>query len=153
MANQKWQQRWSFDFTDDAALDAEIAEAEARAITLVEAGPCAEAVRYNSERQLIEIQLKNGAIFAFPPHLAQGLGNASPEQLEDVWLGADGLSIHWDSLDADFSIPGLVQGIFGTKAWMAELGRKGGQKSSVAKQQAARANGKKGGRPKKAKLP
>ena len=148
---KQWEQRWSFDFTDDAALDEEIAQAEAKATDLVEAGPCAEAVQYNSERKLIEIQLKNGAIFAFPPHLVQGLGDASPSELEDVWLGADGLSIHWESLDADFSIPGLIQGIFGTKSWMTELGRKGGQKSSVAKQQAARANGKKGGRPKKAK--
>ncbi|WP_170188672.1 DUF2442 domain-containing protein [Geitlerinema sp. P-1104] len=126
-----------------------MAEAEAREIALVESGPCAEAVQYNPERQLIEIQLKNGAIFAFPPHLAQGLQNASPSELEEVWLGADGLSVHWDSLDADFSIPGLIQGIFGTKAWMAELDRKGGQQSSLAKQQAARANGKKGGRTKK----
>ncbi|MDB9495356.1 DUF2442 domain-containing protein [Spirulina major CS-329] len=151
MANKKWQQRWSFDFTDDAALDAEIAEAEARAIALADAGPCAEAVWYNSERQLIEIQLKNGAIFSFPPHLAQGLTNAAPHELENGCLGADGLSVHWDSLDADFSVLGLIQGIFGTKTWMAELGRRGGQRSSVAKQQAARANGKKGGRPKKTK--
>lgn len=66
---KQWQQRWSFDFTDDAALDAEIAQASAQATDLAEAGPCAEAVQYNSERKLIEIQLKNGVIFVVPPHL------------------------------------------------------------------------------------
>lgn len=59
--------------------------------------------------------------------------------------------MHWESLDADFNILGLIQGVFGTKSWMAELGRKGGKISSVAKSQAARENGKKGGRPKKSK--
>ncbi|WP_219729955.1 hypothetical protein [Sodalinema gerasimenkoae] len=46
-----------------------------------------------------------------------------------------------------------MQGIFGSRNWMAELGRKGGQKTSTAKRQAARENGKKGGRTKKAKSP
>ena len=49
----------------------------------------------------------------------------------------------------DLGIPELVAGIFGTKSWMAELGRKGGQATSSAKSAAARKNGKKGGRPRK----
>jgi hypothetical protein len=57
--------------------------------------------------------------------------------------------VHWDSLDADFDITGLVAGIFGTKSWMTELGRKGGRSTSSVKAEAARNNGKKGGRPKK----
>ncbi|MDB9312365.1 DUF2442 domain-containing protein, partial [Spirulina sp. CS-785/01] len=118
-----------------------------------ESGPCAEAVHYNPDRNLIEIHLTNGAIFAFPPHLAQGLGKATPEQLNDVWLDAAGLSVHWESLDADFSVSGLVQGIFGTQAWMSELGRKGGKRSTAAKRKAARENGRKGGRPKGSKSP
>jgi hypothetical protein len=147
MANQ-WQQTWDFEFTEEA-LAAEIAEAEAEAAS-AEDGPRAESVKYNRERNLVEVHLKNGAIFAFPPHLAQGLDTATPEQLDDVWLGGNGQSLHWESLDADFSLPALVQGMFGTRNWMAELGRKGGQKTSTAKRQAARENGKKGGRPKKA---
>jgi hypothetical protein len=88
-------------------------------------------------------------IFSFPPELAQGLEGASPEQLADVWMPPSGSSIHWESLDVDFGIPELVAGIFGTKAWMAELGRQGGRVSSKAKAIAARENGKKGGRSKK----
>lgn len=109
----------------------------------------AESVQYDQDNDLIVIQLKNGAIFSFPPKLAQGLEAATPEQLADVWIPPSGSSVHWESLDADFGIPELLAGIFGTKSWMAELGRKGGQVTSSAKSAAARKNGKKGGRPKK----
>ena len=51
--------------------------------------------------------------------------------------------------DADFTVAGLVAGVFGTRAWMAELGRKGGSVTSEAKAAAVRENGKKGGRPRK----
>ena len=79
----------------------------------------------------------------------QGLEKATPEDLDDVWLDASGSSVHWERLDADFNIAGLVAGIFGTKDWMSQLGRKGGQATSAAKAESSRSNGKKGGRPKK----
>lgn len=147
---KKWQKQWDFDFTEEA-LAAEIAQAEAAAMAAAEASPCAKEVKYNLEKDLIEIHLTNGAIFSFPPHLAQGLGEANPDQLNDVWLDMEGLSVHWDSLDADFTVSGLIQGIFGTQAWMSELGRKGGKQTTEAKRKAARENGKKGGRPKGSK--
>jgi hypothetical protein len=54
-------------------------------------------------------------------------------------------------LDAHLYLPALMQGIFGTKAWMAaQLGASGGRARSAAKAAAARANGKRGGRPRKA---
>ncbi len=114
--------------------------------------PRAISVKYDQDQDLIVIHLKNGSIFIFPPRLAQGLAEATPEQLADFWIPPSGKSIHWDSLDVDFGIPELVMGIFGTKSWMAELGRKGGQATSKAKSEAARKNGKKGGRPKKVTL-
>ena len=42
-----------------------------------------------------------------------------------------------------------MNGIFGTKAWMNELARRAGSVTSPAKAAAARANGAKGGRPRK----
>jgi hypothetical protein len=47
----------------------------------------------------------------------------------------------------DLSIPGLLAGLFGTKSYMA---RHAGQATSAAKAAAARVNGAKGGRPRKA---
>lgn len=142
---------WTMDFTEEA-LSEQIAKARLAAIAAEEAGPCARSVEYNADKDLIEIHLRNGSIFSVPPRLVQGLGSATPEQLNDVWIDRAGLSVHWESLDADFSILGLIKGIFGTQAWMAELGRRGGKSSSVAKSQAACENGKKGGRTKKVKF-
>lgn len=138
--------KWQKDFSE-AALLAEIAQAKTTAQQSESTEPCAKNAYYDGDRQLMVIELINGAIFSFPPHLAQGLQQATPEELNDCWLDASGLSIHWESLDVDFSLIGLMTGIFGTQAWMQEIGRRGGQSKSSAKQKAARANGKKGGRP------
>jgi hypothetical protein len=59
------------------------------------------------------------------------------------------LEQHWESLDVDLGVPELVAGLFSTKTWMAELGRQGGKAKSAAKSAASRANGKRGGRPRK----
>ncbi|MDR2195114.1 MAG: hypothetical protein LBE50_00730 [Gallionellaceae bacterium] len=46
----------------------------------------------------------------------------------------------------------LLHGVFGTKNWMArQLGAAGGQARSAAKAATAQENGRKGGRPRKAK--
>jgi len=51
-----------------------------------------------------------------------------------------------EALNVDLSIPGQLAGIFGIKAYMA---RRACQTRSPAKATAARANGAKGGRPRK----
>lgn len=46
-----------------------------------------------------------------------------------------GLALHWPSLDAD--VPSLMQGVFGTKRWMAaQLGAAGGSAPPAAPKQA-----------------
>jgi hypothetical protein len=50
--------------------------------------------------------------------------------------------LHWDDLDVQMSVPGLVAGVFGTRKWMAELGRQGGSMSK-AKPPGVRENGRK----------
>jgi hypothetical protein len=139
---------WERELTEENLLE-EIARAKEAGKKAEATEPRAESVLYDPDNDLIVIQLKNGAIFSFPPRLAQGLECATPEQLADVWFPPSGSSVHWESLDVDFGIPELVAGIFGTKSWMAELGRKGGRIISSAKSAAAQKNGKKGGRPKK----
>lgn len=139
---------WELELTE-SNLKEEIAQAKAAGKQADATEPRAESVYYDESKDLIVIQLKNGAIFSFPPKLAQGLEAATREQLADVWLPPSGSSVHWESLDVDFGVPELLAGIFGTESWMAELGRKGGQVTSSAKSAAARKNGKKGGRPKK----
>jgi hypothetical protein len=60
------------------------------------------------------------------------------------------IATRWEALDLDHSMPGLLDGIFGTRAWMSRIGAQGGSARSEAKARAVRANGAKVGRPKKA---
>ena len=87
-----------------------------------------------------------GCPFAFPASLAQGLQTESADQLAQVEILGAGSGLHWEALDVDLSIPGLLAGLFGTKAYMA---RQAGRAISAAKSAAARANGARGGRPRK----
>lgn len=127
--------------------DAEIEAANERGRIYRETHPHAAAARYDPKSERIIVDLTNGATFAFPPRLVQGLEDATPEQLAEVEVLGAGGGLHWETLDVDFSVPGLVNGVFGTAKWMAA---RGGRAASVAKAAAARANGAKGGRPRKA---
>lgn len=104
---------------------------------------------YDRDAGRVVVELTTGVTVLFPPELLQGLRGASPEALAAVEVSPYGTSIHWEELDADFSVNGLISGIFGTRVWMADLGRKGGRATSEAKAAAARANGMRGGRPRK----
>ncbi|MGA2169635.1 MAG: hypothetical protein ABSG62_15610 [Terracidiphilus sp.] len=52
-------------------------------------------------------------------------------------------------LDVDLYVPALIEGVYGSRRWMAQLGKKGGSARTEAKRKAAKANGAKGGRPKR----
>ena len=109
--------------------------------------PRAIAVSYDARLKRVVVDLANGTTFIFPPSLAQGLDEASAKDLKNVSITPSGEGLRWDNLDADFSITGLLMGIFGNNAWMSELGRHGGKAKTEAKIIASRANGQKGGRP------
>ena len=108
--------------------------------------PRAATARYDRQLDRVIVDLTNGCTFAFPPRMAQGLEQADPDELAAVEVLGRGYGLHWEAIDVDLSIPGLMAGIFGTRAYMA---RRAGQATSPAKAAAARANGAKGGRPRK----
>jgi len=110
----------------------------------------ATRARYDRRTRRVVVGLNNGVQIAFPPHLAEGLIGASEEELSDIEITPAGLGLHWPKLDADVYVPALMNGIFGSKRWMAaELGAAGGRASTPAKAAAARDNGLKGGRPRR----
>lgn len=111
--------------------------------------PQASAVVYDRKSNRLIIDLKNGTTFIVPCDLIQGLRGAAPDKIAEVELLPRGAALHWEKLDVDISLAGLMFGLFGTKAWMAEIGRKGGSATSEAKAAAVRVNGRKGGRPRK----
>jgi hypothetical protein len=95
--------------------------------------PRAKSARYDRRRHRIIVELRNGASFLFPPEMAQGLAGASADDLANVHVSPSGAGLHWPSLDADFSVVGLMMGVFGNKAWMAELSRPGGRRTPNAR--------------------
>ena len=126
----------------DAEIDAAVARG--KRARLLE--PRARSARYDASSGQVIVELTNGCTFAFPAGLAQGLEGATDEQLAAVEVLGAGYGLHWEELDTDLSIPGLLAGLFGTAAWIA---RHAGQATSTAKAAAARINGRKGGRPRK----
>jgi hypothetical protein len=108
--------------------------------------PRAAAACYDRDQKRVILDLTNGCTFAFPPHLAQGLESATADQLVQVEILGAGYGLHWEALDVDLAVPDLLAGLLGTKSYMA---RRAGQAHSPAKAAAARANGAKGGRPRK----
>jgi hypothetical protein len=130
--------------------DAEIQQAEQRMTQRRAATPHAVAARYDRRAARIVVGLSSGLELAFPPHLAEGLADARPADLAVIEITPTGLGLHWPKLDADLYLPALLQGVFGSPRWMAGLlGQRGGLARTEAKGAAARANGRKGGRPRK----
>ena len=114
--------------------------------------PAAVSARYDTARDRVVIALSTGDELAFAPRRAQGLETAKPSDLDVIEISPSGFGLHFPKLDADVWLPALLDGVFGSRRWMAaRLGARGGKVKSKAKARAARANGKLGGRPRKTK--
>jgi len=129
----------------------EFERANHRAEGLAARFPRAVKASYDRKAGRIVIHLNSRLIVSFSPEDAEGLEGARPSQLTDIEISPSGFGIHFPELDADIYIPALLEGFLGSKNWMASrLGQTGGRVTSRAKKAAARANGKLGGRPRKA---
>lgn len=135
---------------DEQELEQQHQEAKRRGERQMVTEPQAKRASYDAPTERLVVELSSGVTLLVPAKLLQGLGSAAAEELAQVSLGPRGASLHWEKLGVDFSLIGLIAGVLGTRAWMTELGRRGGSARSAAKSAAARANGKKGGRPEKA---
>ena len=113
-------------------------------------GGYAISARYDRRGSRVVVNLNTGIQLAFPTKLVEGLSGAPPENLAQIEISPAGLGLHWPKLDADIYVPALLQGVLGSKSWMArQLGARGGSARSEAKTSASRENGRKGGRPRK----
>lgn len=82
--------------------------------------PRGQAVIYDRAADRIVVELVNGTTFAFPPSLLQGFDAATPDQVAEVELIGAGFGLHWETLDADFTLEGLMAGRFGSARYMIE---------------------------------
>jgi hypothetical protein len=109
--------------------------------------PRAGHVAYRTRERALWIQLTNGAAVILPVKLVPDLRRAAARDVRAVEILGRGGGLHWESLDLDLSVSGLLSSVFAGPEWLTELGRIGGRRSSPAKAAAARRNGRKGGRP------
>ena len=86
---------------------------------------------------------------AIPRKAVPGLQRAAASKIGSIVVSPAGDALSWPSLDVDVYVPGLVERAFGSRLFAAATGRRGGQTRSKAKVAAAKANGAKGGRPRK----
>lgn len=136
-----------------ASVEAMFETAERRGKALLSDEPRAAAARFDRKTGRIVVDLTNGCTFAFPARRAQGLEKADDAALAEVEVLGLGAGLHWERLDVDLSVPGLIAGLFGTKAWMdRQRAAHAGAATSPEKAAAARENGKKGGRPPKSEI-
>jgi hypothetical protein len=131
--------------TTDAEIEAALERAK-----LHDGDPRAQTVEHISALKLLIVGLSNGRRLALPIEDLQGLGNATHEQIKNYELLGRGTGISFPDLDVDLYVPALIEGVYGNRRWMAQLGRKGGSAKTEAKRKAAKTNGAKGGRPARA---
>jgi len=131
-------------------FDRQIVLATEKAKELQLSQPRAVTARYNRRANRIVIQLNTRLEIAFSPQDAEGLEGAKPAELAPIEISPSGFGIYFPKLDADIYIPALLEGMLGSRSWMASrMGLAGGQSISEAKANAARVNGQRGGRPRK----
>ena len=133
-----------------AVTDKVFAAANARGRKMLRTTPHAVAARYDEGRDRIVVELSTGTEVAFAPCDAQGLEAATPEDLAEIAIDPPGFGLHFPRLDADLYLPALLEGLLGSKVWAASrMGQAGGKARTPAKQAASRANGRRGGRPRR----
>ena len=99
-------------------------QANQRAVQLQATVPRAVSARYNPTSGRIVIDLSCRMTVSLEPGDAQGLEKARPSQLSEIEISPSGFGLHFPAVDADLYVPALLEGLLGSKSWMAaRLGR------------------------------
>jgi hypothetical protein len=108
--------------------------------------PRVVGAHYDHATARVLVEFSNRCLFGFPIWMIPGTSRATPEELEQVQLEPFGEAVIWEDLNTDTNVLGLMMEAFHLKAQAAKYL---GASTSPAKAEAARENGKKGGRPRK----
>lgn len=136
--------------TDRAEIVKQVRAARKQDALDRKAGRRATSASYNRRTGRVMLELTSGFVFGFPAKAIPALANATADQLAAVTISPGGSGLHWEELDADLSVAGLLLSAINRSEKLSELARVAGQSRTPAKAAAARANGAKGGRPRKA---
>ena len=114
----------------------------------------AQAVRYVPDRDAIEIVTVGNAGFLIPRGWIGALQDVPTDDLAKLEIWPDGSAIELEDRDIHISVHGLMTAILPAmlppRAMAAIFASRGGKATSDAKRSSAQANGRKGGRPRKA---
>jgi hypothetical protein len=105
------------------------------------------AARYDGERDSIAVDLSTGATVVIPRSAIPGFKRVVPGELTDLSVNPGAESLWSDSADDGVLLEQLLEIAAGTELLKVAGGRISGRHRSVAKAEASRANGAKGGRP------
>ncbi len=117
----------------------DIDETELAARTVKASALAAKSAKYDARNNEILIRLNNGIATAFPLDLIPELKSASAGDLRKIVVEGLGYGLHFPAIDADISVARLFADHLGATGMLTRLKRA----------RASRANGKKGGRPKR----
>ena len=105
----------------DTALEREVDHAMRAGRRMAACEPRAKVARFDAAAARLVVELVNGATFTVPVSLLQGLANAPANELARVEVVPGGDALHWEALDVDLGVPGLLRGEFGNASWMRTL--------------------------------
>jgi hypothetical protein len=77
--------------------------------------------RFDAPTNMLILVLGDGRRVAIPREDLQGLATASDEDVAQVEIDMLGMALHWEKLDWDFLVEGLLEGRTGTERWMERL--------------------------------
>src|SRR5215469_7105506 len=87
--------------------------------------PTAVAARYDRKSGRVQVNLGAGMDLTFSPQNVAGLEQATPNQLSKIQISPSGFGLYFPMLDADLYLRALLEGVLGSKKWMAaRLGAK-----------------------------
>jgi hypothetical protein len=111
----------------------------------------ATAARYLADRNALEVTLPSGVAVVVPVAILPPLVSVSPSILSSVVVSPGGWGLMWDAIDVHLEVEGVLDRALWPqpRAAIRELARAAGRTRSPARARASRANGKKGGRPRK----
>lgn len=66
------------------------------------------AARYDRHTSRVVVKLNTDVQISFPPRLAEGLADASPDDLATIEISPSGLVPDVPKLDAELCVPGLL---------------------------------------------